>query len=295
MARSGGVGARIASTVVAVVLVAAAIGLARSGGVGEGIRRFIVAPFVFVTSPVGRAVRGLWGVGSVWSENRSLKTEVARLHVLETSAPILMAENLRYRELLGFQERSAFRMVAAHVIARSADCDGGDVVLDAGTSRGLAPGQTVISLTGLAGRVVRADSHQAIVRTLGSEDSPVSVYDERSRETGIVAWRAGTTPRFMLDDVPARADVQIGDMLLSTGYGGRFPRGIRVGRVTRVGIEARGLVKSVDVDPATPFGRLTDLMVLIDTVPPSDSLTSLWLDRFAAPSAIDPRRVVPEP
>lgn len=295
MARGSGFGARIASTVVAVLLVAACIGLARSANFADGFRRFVVGPIVFVTSPVGRTVRGLWGAGSVWSENRSLKVEVARLHALESTTVDLAGENRLYRDLLGFHARSPYQLVAAHVIARSADRDGGNVVLDRGAVDGIALGHTVLSLGGLAGRVIRVESHQTLVRTLISEDSPVSVYDERSRETGIVAWRAGVVPRFMLDDVPARADVQTGDLLLSTGYGGVFPRGVRVGRVTRAGMEARGLVKSIDVEPSTGFGRLFDLMVLTAVVAPSDSLTALWLDQFATPLAFDARRVVPEP
>lgn len=295
MARHSGVGARVASLALAVVLVAVCIAISRSPSTAEAMRRVIAAPLTFVVAPLGRAVRGVWGAASVWSENRALKAEVARLHAVQSTTTDLANENARYRDALGFQERSPYRLVAAHVIARSADREGGGVIIDRGRADGVETGHTALSLDGLAGRVIRADEHQALVRTLNTEDSPVSVYDERSRETGILAWRAGAVPRFMLDDVPARADVQVGDLLLSTGYGGVFPRGIRVGRVTRAGIEARGLVKSIDVESSTAFGRMADILVLTAAVAPSDSLTALWLDRFPVPLSFDARRVVPMP
>ncbi len=295
MARHDGVGARIASLAIAVVLVGAAIAVSRAPVVADAVRRVVAAPVEFVVAPLGRAVRSVWGAGSVWAENRALKAEVARLHALQSTLSDIASENARYRDIIGFQARSPYRLVPARVIARSADRQGGGVILDRGSADGVTARQPVLSLDGLAGRVLRAEAHQSWVRTLDTEDSPVSVYDERSRETGIVVWRTGAAPRFMLDDVPARADVQTGDLLLSTGYGGVFPRGIRVGRVTRVGIEARGLVKSIDVDVSTHFGRLTDLLVLADAVAPGDSLTALWLDRYPMALAFDPRRVVPMP
>jgi rod shape-determining protein MreC len=118
----------------------------------------------------------------------------------------------------------------------------------------------------------------------------VSAYDERSRVEGILEWTPGPPARFQLTDVSAQADVRLRDQVLSTGYGGVFPRGLRIGTVTSVGVEERGLVKAIEVTPSTHFERLADLLVLTTPVAPGDSLTALWVEQFTPPIEFSERR-----
>jgi rod shape-determining protein MreC len=267
-----------------VAVLSACVALASSPAAGEGIRSVLRPPVLLLANPLGAIARALWGSTSVWAENRRLKTEVARLRVDENVRREVEQENRRLRELLAFQSRSPYGLVPARVIGRSSDRVGGSAVIDRGSRYGIRPGQTVLSLSGLAGRVVSVSGGSAVVRTLLAEDSPVSAYDTRTFAEGIIEWRAGPPPRFHLKDIPAQADVAVGDELTSTGYGGMYPRGIPVGRVRRVGLEATGLVKDIDIAPATRFARLEDLIVLV-TPPPGDSLAGLWLETFPAIAA----------
>ena len=76
MARHSGVGARLASLALAVALVAVCIGIARSPNAADAMRRVIAVPVTAIVAPLGRAVRGVWGAASVWSEN-----QIGRAHV----------------------------------------------------------------------------------------------------------------------------------------------------------------------------------------------------------------------
>lgn len=272
--------AQIGGLLGAIAVIAACVAVASSPAAGESIRAFLRPPALLLTNPLGTLMRTLWGGASVWAENRHLKAEVARLRVDENVRLEVEQENRRLREILAFEARTPYGLVPARVIGRSADRAGGSAVIDRGRKHGVRTGQPVLSLQGLAGRVAYVSGSTAVVRTLLAEDSPVSSYDVRTRAEGIIEWRSGPPPRFHLKDIPAQADVAVGDRLLSTGYGGVYPRGIPVGEVRHVGVEETGLVKDIDVSPATRFERLEDLVVLVTPPPPGDSLTGLWLETF---------------
>jgi rod shape-determining protein MreC len=285
----------LGAVLAALALLGTCVALANTPAVGEFGRRVVSAPVLFIVNPIGRAARALWGAESVWIENRRLKADVARLRANDIAAHEMAQENARYRALLTFRSRTAYQLLPAQVIGRSADRAAGTALIDRGTAEGVTVGLTCLSLDGLAGKVIRAGQHTAVVRTLEEEDSPVSAFDQRTRVEGIVVWRAGPPSHFELQDVPAQAEVAVGDPLLSTGYGGVFPRGLRVGTVTRVGIEQGGLVKHIELQSSARFERLEDLLVLMNAPAPGDSLNALWLDVFPSEEMPSPRLAGPVP
>jgi hypothetical protein len=111
------------------------------------------------------------------------------------------------------------------------------------------------------GRVERSTGHEARVLTLLHHDCAVAVRVGRSRVDGVLQWEFGDRPTLSLLYVSAREDVKQGDWVMTSGLGGIFPEGVRVGTVTRVAVAESGLTKEVSVKPAVDFRSLEDVLV----------------------------------
>ena len=172
-------------------------------------------------------------------------------------------ENVRIRRLLGFRERSAFSYVPARIIAQHADRGVRSVEIDVGTKDGVGSNMTVVTTDGLAGRVFRADSSTSIVQLLLDRNCRVSaVVQNRERTVGIFAYDYDKGVCY-LKNVKRRSDVKKGDIVVSSGVGGVFPKGFRIGTVERSEGESKGLFRQVVVRPSVRFAYLEEVFVLL--------------------------------
>jgi rod shape-determining protein MreC len=121
----------------------------------------------------------------------------------------------------------------------------------------------VVTPDGLVGRVERLTPHGARVLTLLHRDCSVAVRLTRSRVQGVVQWQYGDEPILELLYVPFQEDVKPGDLVETSGLGGLFPAGVRVGTVARVGMAENGLLKSVSIRPAVRFESLEEVLVFV--------------------------------
>ena len=154
-------------------------------------------------------------------------------------------------------------LTAARVTARSLDRLGGSLTIDKGAKDGVLPNRAVITPEGLVGRVEQATAHEARVLTLLHRDCAVAVRVGRSRVDGVLQWEFGDRPTLSLLYVSSQEDVKKGDWVLTSGLGGIFPEGVRVGTVTRVGIAENGLMKEVSVKPGVNFRSLEEVLVFM--------------------------------
>ena len=156
----------------------------------------------------------------------------------------LEAENQRLRELLDSAARVGVRVLIAERLAVDLDPYSRRIVLNKGIRDGVQVGQSLIDANGIMGQVVEAGpfSSSAVLITDPSHALPVQV-----RRSGLLGIAVGTGPldQLELTHVPINADVLVGDVLVTSGLGGRFPSGYPVGRVV-----------SVNRDSARPFARV---------------------------------------
>jgi rod shape-determining protein MreC len=200
------------------------------------------------------------GVGVYW-ENQKLKKRLAQIQVEADAMATDRVENARLRRLLDLSQENPSDLTAARVTARSLDRLGGSLTIDKGSKDGVLPERAVITPEGLVGRVERCTAHEARVLTLLHHDCAVAVRVGRSRVDGVLQWDFGDRPTLNLLYVSAREDVKKGDWVMTSGLGGIFPEGVRVGTVARVGIAESGLTKEISVKPAVDFRSLEDVMV----------------------------------
>jgi rod shape-determining protein MreC len=238
----------VAVAVLSVVLMTAD----HRGGHVDAVRSLLATLVYPLQYAVDLPIRGGKWVADNLSSRRTLMTENERLRRenfsvqsrLERYAE-LEAENRRLRELLDSAARVGVQVLIAERLAVDLDPNSRRIVLNKGIRDGVHVGQSLIDANGIMGQVVEAGpfSSSAVLITDPSHALPVQV-----RRSGLLGIAVGTGPldELELTHVPVNADVLVGDVLVTSGLGGRFPAGYPVGRVV-----------SVERDSGRPFAQVT--------------------------------------
>jgi len=220
------------------------------------------------TMAVVDGVRGMWSgyvaLRQVQSENASLKQEVQTLQVRlqQEHAEAQRTDNLR--QLLELRERANLDTVAAEVIAGPADPDFRTVTIDKGSSDGLATDMAVISPAGVVGRLILPSRRASKVQLLIDSNAAAGALIERTRVQGVVMGLGDGMLKMQY--VPGTADVKTGDLVVTSGIDGIYPKGFVIGTIDHAD-RGSGAYHEIIVRPAADFSRLEE--VLIVKTPPA--------------------------
>jgi rod shape-determining protein MreC len=198
-------------------------------------------------------------------QNRQLKRLVASLIIERERLLQYRDERERLRRLAGFTEEQTFSLTAAEVIGRSLDRFQTVLIIDKGTRDGIEERMPALTYQGYVGRLFRVFDNSSWVQLICSKNNPVSCINKRSRVVGILEWRE--RDRFNVTGVSAVEDVQVGDTLVTSGFGGVVPKGYNVGVVTRVATARDGLSLNVEARSEIKFRSLEEVFVLTDEIP----------------------------
>ncbi len=189
----------------------------------------------------------------LFEENRVLLKTISSLKESEN-------ENKRLRELLQFKEQMRLESVVARVIATDVSTEFRAVRINRGENAGIKKGMAVITHEGVVGRVLRTSATTSDVVTILDLLSAVDTIIERSRARGLVE---GLTEEFCSMKFTLRTDdIQVGDLLISSGLGGIFPKGVPVGTVAKVNKKQFGISQDVEVRPSVNFAKLEEVMIV---------------------------------
>jgi rod shape-determining protein MreC len=194
-------------------------------------------------------------------ENRRLLRENAVLNEQLNHYREGYIEGVRLRKLLDLKESLSSRVVAARVIDRSRASLFKTILIDKGTADGLRVGLPVVSEQGVVGRIIETAWHASQILLLIDENSNIDALIQRSRAQGILqgAGSAGCNLKY----ISRVEEVQVGDVVLSSGLAGVFPKGLLIGVITGVSRKGEGLFQKIDVAPAVDFGKLEEVLALI--------------------------------
>jgi rod shape-determining protein MreC len=219
-------------------------------------------------------VQGAWGgyvaLREVQAENARLHQQMQTLQVRlqEQRAMAERAESLR--QLLELRERAGLDTAAAEVIAGPASTEFRTVTVDRGAREGLEADQAVISPAGVVGRVILPGPRAAIVQLLIDRNAAVGALIERSRVQGVVMGDGSES--LQMRYVPETGDVQPGDLVVTSGIDGIYPKGFVIGVVAGLA-ETPGAFREITVRPAVDFSRLEEVLVVL-TPPPARVLAA---------------------
>ncbi len=225
-----------------------------------------------VTTPVQRALAtvhrgafGMWTAYVDWknvrAENRRLREENRHLKVEALAVNETVVENRRLRRLLELRARLPIATLPGEVIAR----EWGGWVRSLTVNRGMGDEvrklTAVISPDGLIGRVVEVRPGVAVVQVLTDPTSTVGAHAVRSRAPGVVEGDARGTLRFkyMARD---GAGLEVGDVVVTSGLGGVFPRGIPIGQVQSIDNRGSALFHYAALVPVVDLSRVYEVLLV---------------------------------
>ncbi len=206
----------------------------------------------------------------VRADNRRLRQRIAEIE----------SENLQFREALvssghlgrvaSMRDEIAIRMLPAEVVGLDVAPWFRSVLVDRGTQHGVEPGYPVITHQGVVGVVTATSKHAAKTMLLLDRQSAVDALVQRSRARGVV--RGTGRARLEFEFVVRSADVVVGDEVVTTGLGGIYPKGLRLGRVASLRDAGGRLTRIAVIDPAVDLGRLEQVFVMLRRGPTMDLL-----------------------
>lgn len=198
-------------------------------------------------------------------KNLTLNEEVGRLRGQVANGEEVRLENERLRGLLGVRERAhATNMAHARVIAMASTPLFRSVRIDRGSSDGVRVGAAVVNADGVVGRVAAVAFGYADVMLLVDANSSTDVLVQRTRARARVrGFGSDQALGIQVEYLSRTADVEPGDILITSGVGDVFPKGLRVGKVIGTETRAFGLYQNATIDPAVDVGKLEDVLVIV--------------------------------
>ena len=209
-------------------------------------------------------VRAIWGnyfyLRGVRQENRELKQKIEQLEIERVRLTEDAEQAHRLQTLLGFKEQFIAKTVAAQVIGSSGSEQSRSIYIDKGSRDGIRPDMAVITADGIVGKVLRGvQSHVASVLLINDQTSGVGAILEKSRLQGVL--RGTPAGEVVLEKVMTDESVQPGEAVLTSGGDRIFPKGLRVGTVTKVS-PGQELFLNIRVKAAADLGRLEEVLVI---------------------------------
>ena len=214
------------------------------------------------------SVRHVWGsyVGlrQAKAENEQLKQQLAAAQIQLQEQRALADRSRNLTELLQLRDRTNLTTAAAEVIGDAAAPDFRTMTIDKGTRDGLRPDMAVIAPAGVVGRVVVPSVRAAKVQLLIDRNAAAGALIARSRAQGVVVGEGDE--RLRMEYVSEVADVVRGDLVVTSGIDGIFPKGFVIGAVESVE-KAGGMYKRIVVRPAVDFRSLEEVLVVLTPMP----------------------------
>ncbi len=194
-------------------------------------------------------------------EIKLLEKDLLLLHAKTEKMAALTAENNRLRDLLGSAAKLQDNVVVAELIGVAPDPEKHEVVIDKGATDGVFIGQPLLDAKGLMGQVVDVSRYSSRVLLISDPSHSVPVQVARSN-LRLIAQGTGSTNRLELMYVQNTADVGAGDLLISSGLGGRFPVGYPVGVVNKVEHRSGGPFSTVTAIPSALLDRSRHVLLV---------------------------------
>lgn len=199
-------------------------------------------------------------------ENRRLAARIQELEQEMAECREIRASNARLETLLNFQSSMRMPSVVSRVIGEDSSGWFHTLLIDKGTRDGVERAMPVVAREGLVGHVVESADRTAKVLLITDRNSAVDVLLQESR-TRAVLEGVGRHDVCVLKYVPRSETVQKGEMVITSGLGGIYPKGLLVGNVAEVWKEGYGLFQRVEVSPKVDFQRLEEVLVILKGEP----------------------------
>lgn len=237
------------------------------------LSRLVVSPLTAIQTWVSLQYQGVQSfvsasrdIQDIRQQNTELEAENARLQAQIVELQQQLVEYEILSALLEFARANPdHQYIGAAVIGRDPSPFLNYVIINRGSDDGLRRGMPVVTQNGLAGRIVQVTASAARVSLITDPVTRINVRVEPSRSAAVLT--GSVTGDITLEQIPQDADVNPGDLILTSGLGGNYPSNIIVGQVTSVRRFENALFQSASVQPVSDFSDLAIVLVIINFEP----------------------------
>jgi rod shape-determining protein MreC len=199
--------------------------------------------------------------GSLEQENEALTKRVAELTLLANQSELFMSENAQLRKLIGIQEQSRFKILISQILYSPNNPLSQRVVIDRGASSNISAGQAVADHQGIVGQVVRVMENKSEVALLDDRDMIIPIQVARNGLRGALHGNGRGRP-LELRHMAAVSDLQVGDVLMTSGIDGVYPPGFAVATVDKIDRNVDKNFAYVYCSPVGGVNRFRHVMIL---------------------------------
>lgn len=232
-----------------------------------------------VATPIERAgewltrpARGLFAWASDLGVSRSkldaLEEQNAELRSRVAALQEAALENERLSKLLGFVETGELETLGARVIGRPTDYSQ-VLTIDRGSADGITVGMPVLGNSGVVGQTIEVTKHSAKVQLITDSESGVAALIQSNRSEGVV--RGSVTRSLTMEFVSRETSVTVGDVIVTSGLGGVYPKGLLIGEVTKVSNLPAALYQEIELATAVDPTQLEEVVVVVGVSSSGDS------------------------
>jgi rod shape-determining protein MreC len=213
-------------------------------------------------------IHGIWtgyiGLRHLKVENETLKRDLASAQVAVQEQRALADRTRGLERLLDLREHLQLKTVAAEIIGAAATPDFRTLTIDRGTRDGVRADMSVIAPAGVVGRLVVPSLRSAKVQLLVDRNAAAGAIIERTRAQGVVVGSG--EDRLRLEYVSEVFDVVAGDVVVTSGIDGIYPKGFIIGSIESVERQG-GSYKRISIKPAVDFTSLEEVLVVLTPTP----------------------------
>lgn len=236
----------------------------------QAVAYFIQSPLTSINVTVTGAVKSFLRMRTAETENSRLKKEVQQLQVEAQKNKKLAAENKRLKELLELKGQSKHKILTARVIARDTSAWFDAAVVNRGSLDGIKLNMPVVINGGLIGRVTAVSPLTAQIHLITKDKFGIGGIVgelENSNALGVIRG-IGNGPRLEMSYVPGYAPVNVGDIVYTTGQGGIYPPGLKIGEVDEVQTNSAIASHDIFIKPVAKLHSMQEVAILLYTPPP---------------------------
>lgn len=226
---------------------------------------FVQSPVSTVTSAVSNYFSSIANLRSAQTENDVLKQKVQELEVEKNQKEELASENARLRTLLDLKEQSKYSVVNARIIGRDPSFWFDTATIDKGTLNGVALYMPVVTNGGLVGRITASGPLTSQVDLLTRSTSGVGAVVGQIGDSNALGVVQGTSKKGLLEMkyVSGSTDVQVGQMVFTTGQDEIFPAGLKIGEIVNIVSGSATTPHVIEIRPAAGLDSVQEVGILL--------------------------------
>jgi len=218
-----------------------------------------------LTTGVRTSWQDYFALQQVREENQTLKDQLSKLQIRLQEERNLAQQSQMLQQLLTLKTSTELMTTAASVIAGGASPEFRTITIDKGNSEGVHNDMAVLAPAGVVGRIIQPSSRASKVQLLIDRNAAAGALIERTRAQGVVIGTG--IDELRMDYVPGSADVKTGDMVVTSGIDGIYPKGFVIGQIQSV-TRGAGEYSAIVIRPAVDFTTLEAVLIVL-TPPPA--------------------------